>query len=131
MAIWIEALLLAPRIENPEVRLGVAAGGRCPLPIPVVYTRIVINQFLGEVPFAPAPIDMQILSKERSSNHAKPIMHETSLVELSHPGIDYWKARPSFPPELEGLFIPFPGYAIILSFEWFSEYVGEVEGQCA
>ena len=98
------------------------------MPIPVVYTRIVINQFLGEVPFAPAPIDMQILSKERSGNHAKPIMHETSLVELSHPGIDYWKARPSFPPELEGLFIPFPGYAIILSFEWFSEYVGEVEG---
>ena len=98
------------------------------MPIPVVYTRIVINQFLGEIPFAPSPIDMQILSKERSGNHAKPVVHEAGLVELPHPGIDYRKARPSFPPELEGLFILFPSYAIILSFEWFSEYVGEVEG---
>jgi len=55
-------------------------------------------------------------------------MHETSLVELSHPGIDYWKARPSFPPELEGLFILFPAYATVLRFECISEYVGEVEG---
>ena len=59
-----------------------------PIANAVVYTRIVINQFLGEVPFAPS-IDMQILRKERSGNHAKPIVHEAGLVELSHPGIDY------------------------------------------
>ena len=71
---------------------------------------------------------MQILSKERSGNHAKPIMHETSLVELSPSRHRLSESLSFLPARVEGLFIPLPGYAIILSFEWFSEYVREVEG---
>ena len=57
-AVGIELFLLVPGVEDAEVGLGVAAGARDPLPIPIVDCRIVVDQCLRKVLFSPPPIDV-------------------------------------------------------------------------
>src|SRR4051794_37753323 len=61
LAVRVETMRLRDGVEDAEIRLRVAAGGRGPLPAAVVGGEVVIDQRFGEVALAPAPVDEQVL----------------------------------------------------------------------
>ena len=87
-AVRIVALRLGDRVEYPEVGLGITTARCGPLPAPIVRCEVEIEQALGEVGFAAAPVDPQILAQERGHDHAQAVVHIAGIVELAHRGID-------------------------------------------
>ena len=97
----IEALRLRHRVEDAEIRLRVAARRRRPLPAAVVRREIVVDQLVGEVALAPAPVDEQVLDEEGRRDHAQPVVHVARRVQLPHRGVDDRVARPPVAPRRE------------------------------
>ena len=57
----VEFFTLADGVENSEIGLCIATTGTGPLPTTIVGGQIKVDQMLGEILFAPAPVDTQIL----------------------------------------------------------------------
>ena len=100
-AVRVEALRLRDRIEDPEVGLRIAARRRRPLPAAVVRRQVEVDQRVGEVPLAPAPVDEQVLHEERRRHHAQPVVHVPGGVQLPHRGVDERIAGGSVAPRGE------------------------------
>ena len=63
-AVWVESLLLSPRVKYSEIGLSIASGRSCPLPVAVVDAGIIVDKSLSEGAFAPSPIDEQVFDEE-------------------------------------------------------------------
>ena len=84
----VEALALRGRVEDAEVRLGVGARGRRPLPAAVVAGRVAVHEPAHEPALAGAPVDVQILGEKARDDHAHAVVHPAGRRQLPHPGID-------------------------------------------
>lgn len=60
--LFVEFFRLRARIENPEVGRGIHPAARYPLPVADIAGHFMVEQFLREVRFAPAPIDEQMFA---------------------------------------------------------------------
>ena len=98
------------------------------MPVAVVDAGVVVDQALGEVAFAPSPIDVNVLGEKGRYDHAGAVVHKSRLVELAHSGVDHGKAGSAFSPKFECLGILFPGDLIVLFLEGISENMWKVEG---
>lgn len=97
-ALTVEFLRLGYRVEDTEPRLGIAAGGGCPLPAAVVGGEVEVDEFLCEVSLPPASVHEQVFYQKAGGYHAQAIVHVPALVELSHRGIDQRIAGTAFAP---------------------------------
>ena len=103
LALRVEAPALRHRIEDPEPRLGVAAGRRRPLPAAVVRGQLVVDQVEREVRLAAAPVDAEVLGEKARRHHAQPVVHPAGLVDLRHRRVDQRIAGAPLAPGGEGL----------------------------
>lgn len=60
--LFVEFFRLRARIENPEVGRGINPAARYPLPVADIARHFIVEQFLREIRFAPAPVDEQMLA---------------------------------------------------------------------
>lgn len=88
LAIGIELLRLADRVENAEVRRRIGAGGGAPLPAAVVRRQVAIDQVAHEEALALAPVDQQVLGQEHGDDHAQAVVHPAGFQQLAHGRID-------------------------------------------
>ena len=68
--------------------------------VAVIDAGIVIDQVLGKVALAPAPIDIQIFGQEGGDDQSDSIMRKTGGIQFTHFGVHYRKAGFSFAPGL-------------------------------
>src|SRR5271170_3789511 len=61
----IELLGLPCRVEHPEIRCGIGAASRGPLPAVLVAGHIAIDQLIEEPPGTPLPGQVQVLDQKR------------------------------------------------------------------
>ena len=101
VAVRVELLALCRRVEHPEVRRGVGAAARRPLPAVLVVGHVAVDQLLEKPPRAPLPRQVQILDQKRRDDHPHPVVHEPGRGELAHAGVDDREARPAGLPRLE------------------------------
>ena len=83
----VELLPLEGWIEDAEIRSGIGARTRGPLPATIVAGELEVDQFFGEVGLAPPPIDKEMLAEEACDDHADAIVHPISSVQLAHSSI--------------------------------------------
>lgn len=98
VTVWVKALLLALGVKNPKVGNSITPRTSCPLPVAVVYTRVVIHEFGSKIPFAPSPVYMQVLHEERRGDHAAAIVHVACSLKLTHASIHHGIACLSLAP---------------------------------
>ena len=113
----IELLALQQRVEDPEIRLGIHARRSAETPSTVVARKVAINQMFHEVALAHAPVDQQILGKEGGDDHATPVVHVASVVELAHRCVDDGEAGCAGAPGFEEGLVVFPADVCIFGFE--------------
>ena len=101
LALWVELFALRRRVEHPEVRRGIGAAARRPLPAVLVVGHVAVDELLEKPPRAPLPRQVQILDQKRRDDHPHPVVHESRLGELAHSCVDDWEARPPGLPRLE------------------------------
>ena len=77
---------MADQVENAEIRLGVAAGGRCHCQPPLLAARSKIQQQPGKCA-RPSANQSAGLSPKAGDNHAQPVVHIAGLRQLAHGGI--------------------------------------------
>jgi hypothetical protein len=106
LAVRVEPLGLADRVEDPEVRRRVRSGPGHPLPVADVLADVGVEELMTEPPSAPAPVDEQILDEKRSRDHAHTVVHPALCEELTHAGVDEGKAgHPLLPGVESGLVV--------------------------
>ena len=87
-SIRIAFLTLGHGVENTEIRSGIGATSRTPLPTAVVGGQIAIHQRPHKVAFTPLPRDHQILGQKHGHNHPEPVVHPPRGIQASHGRID-------------------------------------------
>ena len=92
-AIGIELLALQHRIEYPEIRRGVGATARDPLPVGGIAAGIGINQRVPEPALALAPVDQEMLDQEGGDHHPHPVVHHAGAPELGASRHRRWGSR--------------------------------------
>ena len=99
---------LAPRILHAEIGRGISSSSRTPLPTAVVRRDVAIDQFLHKILLSFSPVEVEILGQEHRDNHSDPIVHETSRIQLPHPGVNDWKPGTTVAPPLKDrvIFVP-------------------------
>ena len=120
LALRIETFALRDRVEDAEVGLRIAAAGAGPLPATIVRCQLEVVEVFGEIGFAPAPIDPQVLAQEAGSHHAQPVVHVAGLVDLRHRRVDQRIPGAALAPRLEqaiGVFAGVPPDLLVLGLE--------------
>ena len=97
-ALRIELLLLARRVEDPEVRRRISAAASRPLPAERVGGKVCIDEGVPEPPRTLQPRHPQILHQKTRHDHAHAVMHPAGRPELPHAGIDDRKTGASLLP---------------------------------
>lgn len=106
LAVRVIVELLGPRIEDPEIGLGVSTIANCPLPPPTILHCTEIDELAGEVSLSFVPVEEEILGEEGSSDHTASVVHEPSGIELPHSCINDWETSFAFLPGIQmGLII--------------------------
>lgn len=108
LALGVESLTLAKRIEDAEIGLRIDTGTRSESPSAVVGCEVSIDQILHEVPLAAAPVEHQILGQERGDHHPSSVVHPRAVAELAHGCVHDREAGFSIAPGLEDLLIILP-----------------------
>ncbi len=116
-AFGIELLRLEHRVEDPEVRRGVRAAARRPLPAAVVVREVGVGELVLEPALTLSPVDVQVFGQERGRDHPRPVVHPVRRRELAHRGVDQRKAGASALPGLETGRILHPCEAVELGTE--------------
>lgn len=101
LALTVKLLALTDRVEDPEIRLRVAAAGADPLPATVVGRQIKIIEVLGEIFLPPAPVNAEIFHQKAAHHHAQAVVHVAGLVDLGHGRIHQRVASASLAPGFE------------------------------
>ena len=125
LALRIKPLRLAGRVEDPEVRLGIGARPRRPLPSSVVGGKIPIKKLLHEVALTPLPRDQEVLGQKGGDDHPQPVVHPPGLVELPHGCIHDRKSGLPLAPRLKEVLPVFPLHRVVFPAERAPGHVGE------
>ena len=80
----IELLALRLRIEDAEVRRGVRAAARHPLPVQRIVREVGIHERVPEPARALQPVNAQVLHQERRDDHAHAVVHPAGRPQLAH-----------------------------------------------
>ena len=130
LALRVKALALRYRVEDAEPGLGVAAGGRRPLPAAVVGGQVEVDQVAGEVGLTPAPVQAQVLDQKACHHHPQTVVHVAGLVDLLHRRIDQRVAGAAIAPGGKvgiGLRPLRPGHGIEFGLEGMAHHARMVE----
>ena len=87
-SIRVELLSLDDRIEDAEVGCGIGTTAADPLPAEGVVGEIRIDKGVPEPMGSFDPMSQEVFDKKRADDHADPVVHPTSLPQLTHAGID-------------------------------------------
>ena len=128
-AVSIEFLPLQDRVEDSEIRCGIRAASRHPLPTRYIVRKIRVNKGVPKPGLTMPPVNQQVFDEHRGGNHAYPIVHPTGLPQLTHPGIDDREPRLAGLPGPDQSRVILPGKACKLRAKGFFGQVGEVEQQ--
>ena len=101
VALGVELAALGDRVEDAEVRRGVGAAARRPLPAVLVGGEVAVDQPLHEVARAVLPLDVQVLDQEARHDHPHPVVHPPGRAQLAHAGVDDGEAGAALPPRGE------------------------------
>ena len=93
----VVALRLTRGVEHP-VRARVRPGPGHPLPVAAVVRDVAVDEQVGEVGGARAPVQVQVLREKRRGDEAGAVVHESFLAQLSHPRVDERIARAAVLP---------------------------------
>ena len=122
----VELLQLALRIEDPEVRGGVASAARSPLPSSDIGGELEVQQLLGEIAFPQSPIEQEVLAEETGDHHAHAVVHEPGGIQFAHAGVHEGIARSACAPGGEMAIVMAPGNPVVLGPEGILGAVGEM-----